>query len=377
MTPASEKSHTLYLLAARIIIFFGFLAGIWLAFEYALPILLPFLLAWLLSLAVRPLVNRLAGKKRLLRGLMTGLLVLLFSGLVIFGIIKGCGRAVGELGRLMEGMSQDGSGISGFFEELNGWTTSLSDHLPFLDRFSEHPNFQAFCDALDQAVRTGAQTALDTLGERVPTLLMSVVGQLPSVLIFVTSLLLSCYYFSADSQTAGEQLGKILPIEWQAGYDGWREKLKRALTRYIKAYVILGLLTFGEMFLGLSILKMPYAFLLAWVIALVDFLPLLGAGTVLVPWALVCLIMGKGGLATGLLVIFGIHTLLRQILEPRLLSRELGLHPLASLVAVYAGWFLFGVGGMLVAPLVLLVFKELLWGKRTAVSTDFSVNTRS
>ena len=125
----------------------------------------------------------------------------------------------------------------------------------------------------------------------------------------------------------------------------------------------------------LSILKIPYAFLLAWVIALVDFLPLLGAGTVLVPWAAVCLVMGKGGLATGLLVIFGIHTLLRQILEPRLLSKELGLHPLASIVAVYAGWSLFGVGGMLVAPLVLLVFKELLSGKERAPSEQSDATT--
>lgn len=377
MIPASEKSHALYRLAAHIIIFFGFLVGMWLAFEYALPILLPFLLAWLLSLAVRPLVNRLAGKKRVARGFMTGLLVLLLSGLVIFGIIKGCGRAVEELGRFMEGMSQDGSGISTFFEELNGWMTSLSEHLPFLDRFSEHPNFQVFCDYLDQAVRTGAQSALDTLGERVPAFVMSVVGQLPSVLIFITSLLLSCYYFSADPQTPGTQLGKVLPKEWQVGYDAWRHKLKIALTRYVKAYVILGLLTFGEMFLGLSILKVPYAFLLAWIIALVDFLPLLGAGTVLVPWAVVCLLMGKGGLATGLLVIFGIHTLLRQILEPRLLSKELGLHPLASLIAVYAGWSLFGVGGMLVAPLVLLVIKELLLGKNTAASADLGSNMQS
>lgn len=375
MVPTSEKSHALYRTAARIVILFGVLAGLWLAFEYALPILLPFLLAWLLSLVIRPLVNRLAGKKRWLRGVMTGFLVIFFSGFVVFGIIKGCGRAVAELGRLMEGMSREDSEISGFFEEINSWVTSLSDHLPFLDRFSDHPNFQAFCDSLDQAVRAGAQSALDTLGERVPSFLMSVVGQLPSVLIFITSLLLSCYYFSADSHTPGMQLGRVLPTPWQAGYHVWRQKLKTALGRYMKAYVILGLLTFGEMFLGLSILKIPYAFLLAWVIALVDFLPLLGAGTVLVPWAVVCLVMGKGGLATGLLVIFGIHTLLRQILEPRLLSKELGLHPLASIVAVYAGWSLFGVGGMLVAPLVLLVFKELLSGKERAPSEQSDATT--
>ena len=193
---------------------------------------------------------------------------------------------------------------------------------------------------------------------------MSFVGQLPSVLIFTTSLLLSCYYLSAHPDSPGKRLEDLLPEAWQTAFGSWRGKIKKALSSYLRAYVILSLLTFGEMFLGLSILKIPYAFLMAWVIALVDFLPLLGAGAVLVPWAAVCFITGDGGLATGLLVIFGIHTLLRQIIEPRLVSHELGLSPLVSLVALYAGWRLMGVGGMIAAPLLVMIAKELFQSKR-------------
>lgn len=363
MAPRTEKDTTLYRLTARVLLAFSLGIALWLAFRYALPILLPFLLAWLLSLAVRPIVNKLAGRKKLPRSLLTFLLVLLFVGLAVLGIVKGCERAVTELGRLMEGLSQEDSAVSRGLAELSGWMNSLSEHLPILDRFSEHPDFEAFCAYLDSTVRKGAESALAALGQSVPSAIMSVVGQLPSVLIFVTSWLLSCYYLSADPEKPGERLEHLLPEAWQGTFYVWRVKLQKALTRYLKAYVILSLLTFGEMFLGLSILKMPYAFLLAGIIALVDFLPLLGAGTVLVPWAVVCLIMGQGGTATGLLILFGIHTLLRQILEPRLISRELGLHPLTSLVAVYAGWSLFGVGGMIVAPLGVMIVKELLWGR--------------
>lgn len=353
------KDVTLYRAAAVLFLLIGGTVGLLLSFRYLIPVFLPFLLAWLLSLAVRPIVSRIAGERRILRGIVTALLVILLVGLSVFGLIKGCERGVTELGRLMERLAAD-SETGGFFSELSGWMTSLSEHLPFLDRFSEHPAFDQFCAVLDEAVRTAAESALKLLGEKIPAFLMSLVSRLPSVLIFLTSLLLSCYYFSADIEKPGERLGRLLPEHLQTSFYIWRIKLQKALTQYLRAYIILGLLTFAEMLLGLTILQVPYAFLLAAVISLVDFLPLLGAGTILVPWALICFIAGNGGQATGLLILFGIHTLFRQVAEPRLVSRELGLSPLTSLIAVYAGWQIMGVGGMLIAPLVAMVIKELL-----------------
>lgn len=350
--------------ASRVIIILGCLAGLWLARQYVLPVLWPFLLAWLISLATRPAVGKLAGQKKLPRSIVSGLLVFLFTGLALFGIVKGCERGAEELGRLIEGLSREDSQGGGFWEGLSGWMTELSSHLPFLRRFSEHPAFDALCEALDTAVRTGARAALEALGERVPSFIVSFLGRLPSVLIFMTSLLLSCYYFTADPVSLPDRLEALLPEDKRRTFFVWRSKCRRAVTGYFKAYVILGVLTFAEMFLGLTILQAPYAFLMALVIALVDFLPLLGAGTVLIPWAVICLVTGQGGTATGLLIIFGIHTLLRQILEPRLVSRELGLPPTVSLVAVYAGWKLLGVGGMILAPLVAMVVKEIYQGRQ-------------
>ena len=355
----SSKNTFLYRAAACIILLLGAVAILFLAAEYILPILLPFFLAWILSMVIRPLVSKLAGHRPLLRRIIAAGLVLLFVGLTVWGIIKGVERLIEEASKLMEGISREDSGISRFFEELSGWMSSLSDHLPFPDGFSEHPRFEAFCDYLDQTVRNSAQAVLDTLGKKIPALIMSLVSRLPSVLVFLTSWLLSCYYFSAPPESPGERLEQCLPQSIRPSFFVWRTKLQTALIRYFRAYVILSVLTFGEMFFGLTVLKIPYAFLVAGLIALVDFLPLLGAGTVLVPWAIVALLLGNGRLGTGLLIIFGLHTLIRQILEPKLISRELGLHPLASLIAVYAGWSLFGVGGMLIAPLVALLLKEL------------------
>lgn len=346
--------------AARMFLLITAGVALWLSFKYLLPVALPFLIAWLLSLAIRPVVDKLAGKRNIPRKIVTGVLVVLFVSLLIFGVVKGCERAVGELGRFVAGLSSDEQGVGFWLSKLSDKTASWAEHLPFLHRFADHPAFSAFCEGLDSTIRAWARSALDTLGQKIPAALMTFIGQLPSVLIFVTSLLLSCYYFCAHPLPLGERLQGLLPESWRSSFNTGREKMKRALTGYIRAYVILGLLTFGEMFLGLSLIRVSYSFLMAFIIALVDFLPLLGAGAVLVPWAMICLFTGNGRTATGLLIIFGVHTLLRQILEPRLVSHELGLSPLASLVAVYAGWRLMGLGGLIAAPLLLMIVKELL-----------------
>ena len=129
-------------------------------------------------------------------------------------------------------------------------------------------------------------------------------------------------------------------------------RLSRLGRQYLRAYLFLGFLTFLQAFIGLAVLKIPYAFLLALAIAIVDVLPLLGTGVILIPWALIALLTGNVPLAIGLGILYGITTAVRQILEPKLIGDGLGLHPLLSLVAMYAGLRLFGVWGMILAPLV-------------------------
>ncbi len=334
--------------------------GIWLGIRYALPILLPLLLARLTAAVLRPLVNAVAGKRKLLRKMTAAVWVMLSVGLVLLLAVKGAERGIRELGRLMEGYSGEDSEIKGFFDSISMCVTSVSSHLPFLEHFAEHPHFDAFCDALDEAVRLAVGTALESLSRRIPSAAVAIAGRLPTVLLFLTTWLLSCYDFCAATLSPEERLIACLPLSWRTRCEIWRQKIGKALGGYLRAYVMLSLLTFGEMLLALSVLRVPYVLLLAAVISLLDFLPVLGAGTVLLPWALGCLLLGKGGMGTALLVVLGIHTLLRQMLEPRLVGRELGLSPLVSLVAVYAGWRLFGVTGMLLSPLVVMVVKEVL-----------------
>ncbi len=342
--------------------------GLWLLLRYALNIAMPFLLAWLLAQVIRPIVRRLCDRRRIPRRLVAGGLVILFVGGTVFLTVRGIRRGVDELGRLVAELAADTDGLVAAVEYALERAHSLSTRLPFLRHFEDMSGYEAFCAKLDGLVEASVGHIVEAVSARLPDAAMAVAGWLPEALIFTVVMLIACYYFSADDGHMGRAVGKalrrILPASWQDALPPLKRRLQRMGGRYARqyarVYLLLGLITFLEMFIGLSLLGIRYAFILAWVIALIDFLPLLGTGAVLLPWATVSCLLGETKLGIGLLILYGVSTILRQIIEPRLISRGLGLHPLLSLVAMYAGLRLFGFGGMIFLPLLVGVVYSMV-----------------
>ena len=131
--------------------------------------------------------------------------------------------------------------------------------------------------------------------------------------------------------------------------------------KYVRAYILLLSLTFCELFIGFAILKVPYPLLLALLTALVDILPILGVGAILVPWGLFEILIFKDIFTgVGLLIIYVIVAIIRQITEPKVVAGSLGLHPLLTLAAMYIGLKVFGILGMILGPILLLAFRPIL-----------------
>ena len=135
-------------------------------------------------------------------------------------------------------------------------------------------------------------------------------------------------------------------------------RIRHALWGWLKAQGKLCLICFGILLVGFWAIGIEQSLLWAAVIALIDAVPLLGTGTVLIPWAIVCLLQGQQLRAVGLLCIYAVALLSRSTLEPRLVGKNLGLDPLITLVSLYAGYRFWGVGGMLVSPLLCVIVKE-------------------
>lgn len=363
----SQQSRTDWpRLAAMIFCIGAAVALLWFFMNHALGVALPFLLAWLLSLVIRPLVKRLTARSRLPRGPVAAVLVLLLTGLTGWLCVLGVRRAVSELENLilrLGGVGEDAQGSAGVaatVTQIMDWVNSLSEHIPLIRHFEEKPGFAAFCAWLDESVREAASRLVSEISSRLSAAAMDFVRGLPSMLVFAVVLLLSCYYFSADNGRVRAGILSVLPARVKEKLPALRERASWFARRYLRAYLLLWLITFAEMFLGLSILGIPYAFLLAILIAVVDFLPVFGTGTVLIPWAVVSLLTRDLRTGLGLLILYGVSVIVREVAEPRLIGAQLGIHPLLSLAVMYAGLRFFGLPGMLLSPVFAIVIKFLL-----------------
>ncbi len=339
----------------------GLAVAAYLFFKYALGAVLPFLLAALIGACVSPLSARLAKKTGLpRRACSVAVLLLLLGGLAAL-IGFACSRLFRELGALLQQLEEDPALFTGALERVTGLLAGTGRRFGFLKELLESRAWQGLGIDPTSLFEGALGALLSSLTASLPTLAMGFVSRIPGVLLFFAVTVIAAFYFASDGQRMGGAMLSCLPSRWQEKLPRLREKTKRTLLGYAKAYLLLMLLTFCQVYLGLTILRVKYAFLPALLIAVVDLLPILGTGTVLVPWALFSFLSGDAGTGTGLLILYAVILILRQLLEPKIVGESLGLHPLAALASVYLGIVLLGIGGIFVGPVVALFLKELFF----------------
>ena len=147
---------------------------------------------------------------------------------------------------------------------------------------------------------------------------------------------------------------------WKENYERGKARIKSAVTKYVRVYGILFLITFTEAAVGLTLLKQPYTLLLALFISVVDIFPILGVGTVFVPWGIFSLFLENYRLGLGIFILYGIMTIVRQIIGPKLVGESIGIHPVVSLIFMFIGVWMLGAVGAIVAPFVALLIWEIV-----------------
>ena len=186
-----------------------------------------------------------------------------------------------------------------------------------------------------------------------------ILGRLPDSALGFGTGILSAFLISARlPKIRGWLLGRIPRDRLNILLARFR-RLRRMLRSWLTAQLKLMSVTFCILAAGLTLLRIPRSLLWAFVIALVDALPVFGTGTVLIPWALVCLLQGNRVLALGIAGTYATAALTRSILEPKLLGQHLGLDPLAALAALYIGCRLWGIAGMIAAPMITVALLQL------------------
>ena len=318
---------------------------------FALPLLaaaLPFLLAATLALLLDPLAKRLARALHWKRAVCAVLLFLLAVGLVLFS----GGFAVAVLIR------QGRALLAGWLADLGSPSSLLSNAIDAL-RLPAGEESALFRAHLKTMLNDFANRLLGEIAGQFPGIAAKIAAGIPSAILFFVVTVFSGVFFSANGGQFGEQILDRLPKARRAAFCKRRKQICVLLQKYVRAYLVLFLITFVILLCGFWALGVRYAFLGALLVALVDLLPFFGVGTALIPWAIVELLCGQYYLGFGLLILCLAATVARQIAEPHLVGKTLGVHPLLSLAAAYAGWKLAGVPGLVAGPLLLPILRRL------------------
>lgn len=325
--------------------------AVWLGFRFLLPLALPFLLGALVAAGAEPLVKLCIRRLRFPRGLAAGVgvgatLVLVSTILVLLG-----SAAVRELG-VLAGILPDlaDSAMSGL--------TSLQDLLLRLtDRMPE-----AIRPAVNQGILDlfgSGSAVMKQVTQRLPGMAGSVISHVGSGALTLGTGVISAFMISARLPQILTFLKTRLPKSLYGKYLPALARIRAALGGWLRAQVKLGGISFVILTVGFLLLGIPYAPVWALLVALVDALPMLGTGLVLLPWALVSLLQGNAFQAAVLLGIYAAAALTRSALEPRLLGKQLGLDPLVTLIALYVGFQLWGLPGMIIAPMLAIAATEV------------------
>ncbi len=333
-------------LLVLLVILLGFIG-----FKYVLPIILPFLLAWGIAFSVRApsrYITRKTGiSVKLVSPILAVLIIMLAFGAIAFIAVTLVTEGFSFLSSLAE---------SGELEKI---ISRLFN--PFEGAFGERIPGEL------------AEQLSGALGGFISNLLSSFasfaaegVTKIPGIMFFVLITLISTVYFCADLDNINRFALKRLPESWRSFILRFKKTSLSVALRYVRSYLIIMLITFVLMLAGFLVLRVRYALLFAVLVALLDALPLFGVGTVLVPYSIISLARGNVPLGIGLIILLLVNEVLRQIIEPKILGKNLGIHPLFTIILLYVGYSLLGFAGLLLVPLFAVALNSLIVKPKSA-----------
>ena len=343
-----------YRRAANItVILAGLLLLFWLFVKYALAAVMPFLLGTAVAAIVSPLSKKISYRTKISRRFLSGALVLILFAAVSVVLYFSGARLVREIGNLVDRITEDPN----FPDNMIGRLTGAAGRLDPTLREAGERLFESVGINIDSLIENAVNSIVSSIGAAIPSYAVKIVAGVPSFIFFTVVFLISAFYFATDKDIIGKELKSFLPDSWQKRLPALSVRIKKTITGYLKAYFFIMLLTFIEIFIGLSLLRVNYALLIALLVATVDIFPILGTGTILIPWAVFALVSGNVGLGSGLLILYGVSLIVRQLVEPKIVGNSIGLHPLATLAAVYLGIKFTGFLGIFIGPIVALCIK--------------------
>lgn len=317
----------------------------------AIIFFMPFVIGWIISLIAAPLARFLEEKLKIKRKAVSAFVIIVVLACVVLLVYGICAKlineAVGfanELPELWHKVETEfnhiGNNLDVFYRRL---PVDLQERLVILGN-----NLGNFFSDIIGDIGTPTFTAVGNMAKRLPDIFMAVIMTL-----------LSAYFFVADKASLSEFIKKNMPGSIYYRFELIRRSLQNAIGGYFKAQFKIEIWVYIIVFIGLMILKVNFAFLIAFGIAFLDLLPVFGTGTVMLPWAVIAILSGEYKMAIGLLIIWGVGQLVRQLIQPKIMGDSIGIAPIPTLFLLYIGYKLAGVAGMIFALPIGIIFINL------------------
>lgn len=316
-------------------------------FSFLLPIVAPFLIGWLIAALMEPVVAWLEKRLKIKRGLAAFLTLVSTLAILITLITLGVSWVSVEVVRLSKELPGMFSVVVDFFTDLFASLQSF---------YSEFDLGPRIIEGISQSM-SGIVSTLTNITSGATNFVLSTATLLPNIFILLIISLLASYFFSRDKKVLGNIVARILPGSMSEAVTAIKEDMGKAILGYIRAQITLVSITALQTVVGLYVLGVKYAVTIAIVVGILDILPVVGSGSVFIPWMVFEIFRGNYSLTLGLGLLYAFILVVRQILEPKLVADNLGIHPLATLIAIYVGYKLFGVLGLILGPFVLVIIK--------------------
>ena len=333
----------LYIATTLIVVFLLFKLGIF---------LFPFVLAFIFSMITQP-IARFINKKTHLSAKVSTIISIVAFFLVLFGLISIVSiKFIEEIYNLSKNLR----GSSAQFNEL--WNKSLDQGFVYIDYLPKEfiTQIQSYTG---EFINFAARSATTFVNQTI-----RFITSIPTLIIYTSITILSTLLMSLDKNDIVKFLEHQFPISWLNKIYNIKRDILSVFGSYLRAQLILVTICFFELLIALNLflslgLNVKYPLIFSIVISLIDALPILGAGAILIPWSIFSFITGDIKLGFAIFILYVIVLAVRQLLEPKLISQKIGVHPLVTLVSMYSGFKLLGIVGFLIGPIVMIILKNV------------------
>ncbi len=343
MSLEKQKAFIIHCIFAFILLIIVY-AGV----KYVFPLLMPFVIGLIIAMAFRKPIDLLTEKFKIKRTFVAIFILLIFYSILVLIISLIGARFFQFISTLFNNLPSLYKGT------LQPVLLSFTDNLS-----ARFPSIKDYLDNFINNIGQSIFTYISNISTKVVTMVTGLAGQVPTLLIKVIFTIVSSFFFTIDYYKLSNFILRQFGNERRDIIINLKDNVIGSLSKFVRAYALIISITFIELSLGFAIIGIPTPFLIGLIVAIIDILPILGTGAVLLPWSIISFSMGDTRVGVGMLILYIVITVVRQILEPKIIGQQIGLHPIVTLILMFVGAQLMGILGLFMLPIIATILVKL------------------